>query len=140
MLRTTSWAVGILFVLAHVAAGQTPEQPPKAPVPSAPAPIAEIPPGSVGLLPLEGERRSPAYYADLDYLLWWVHRGPSPALLTTAPNNGFIPNNNPNVPPLLGGTLGASTTQILFDSHNLTYGSFSALRGKVGVGLGNDGF
>jgi hypothetical protein len=133
MLHKAGWAIGIVFALAHIALGQTPEQPEKI---SPPAPSGLKLDGPTDAPPLMPDpvRRSSLFYVDADYLLWWVNHGPAPALLTTAPNNGINPNG------LTGGILGQPGTQVLFDGHQLDYGSFSGLRGKIGVGLGDDGF
>jgi hypothetical protein len=133
MLHKAGWAIGFVFLLAQAALGQTPEQPETISPPLASG-LKLDGPSDAPLLPLEPARRSSLFYVDADYLLWWVNHGPAPTLLTTAPNNGINPNG------LTGGILGQPGTQTLFDGHQLGYGSFSGFQGKVGVGLGDDGF
>ena len=68
-------------------------------------------------------------WASLDYLLWWIKDGPVPPLVTTG---------NPAVNGALTGSLGQSTTKILFGQSNLDYGTFSGLRLTVGGWIGPD--
>src|SRR5437868_6056495 len=93
MLHKAGWAMGIVFVLAQVALGQTPEQPDKL-APPQPSGMKLDGPGAAGTAPLvfEPGRRSSLFYVEADYLLWWVNHGPAPALLTTAPDNGISRN------------------------------------------------
>jgi hypothetical protein len=135
MFRSAGWTIGIVLLLADCAAGQNPAQPEQLPLPKQP-PIKMPAPASEGTpqMPAEVIRQTPTVYADVDYLAWWVHHGPAPVLLTTAPNNGLNPNG------LTGGILGQPGTMVVFDGHNLGYGVFSALRMNVGVNVGPDGF
>ena len=139
MLHKAGWAIAIVFALAPIAVGQTPEQPDQIAPPQSPAAKLESPAGAP-TLPFEPVRRSSLFYADADYLLWWVNHGPSPTLLNTAPNNGISPNTVTGIVGLNGGIAGQIGTQTIFDDHQLGYGTFSGFRGKVGVGLGDDGF
>jgi hypothetical protein len=73
-------------------------------------------------------------YGDADFMLWWVRNGPSPPLLTTAPNNGQNANG------LTGGIMGQPGTRVLFDGNQLNYGTFTTGRAKIGFDFGPDDF
>jgi hypothetical protein len=134
MHHHAGWAIGIIFLIAQVAAGQTPDPekilPPLGPGIKSEAPASE---GTM-VIPFDAPRRAARFYADADYLLWRVNNGPAPILLTTAPNNGLNANG------LTGGILGQPGTTALFSGHDLDFGIFSGLRVKVGVNLGVEDF
>jgi Putative beta barrel porin-7 (BBP7) len=93
--------------------------------PSPPPPAA--PPTVSGIVEHES---GPIAWADFDYLHWWIKNGPSPALVTTAatvPTDGTFP-----------GALGATGTQVLFDSSNLNYHDFNGGRLTAGLWLDYD--
>jgi hypothetical protein len=87
-----------------------------------------------GLLSMEGVRPQSRFYVDADYLHWWVKHGPSPVLLTSAPDNGR------NVNGLTGGILGQPGTFNVFTARDLEFGAFSGLRAKAGFNFGDAGF
>jgi hypothetical protein len=134
MLRTSSWAVGIVLMLAPVVVGQDTE-PEKIPLPVKP-PIKMDAPASEGttVIPMDYPRRTSLVYANADYLLWFVHHGPAPDMLTTAPGNGLNANG------LTGGVIGQPGTQIIFTGDDLNYHVVSGIRVAIGVNLGDDGF
>jgi hypothetical protein len=73
-------------------------------------------------------------FIDIDFMTMWVRNGPSPTLLTTAPNNGL------NVNGLTGGDIGQPGTTQVFGSGNLNYGAIPAIRFGGGWNFGDDGF
>jgi hypothetical protein len=152
MLHKAGWAIGIVFLLTHLVVGQTPEPAQNIPLPKSPAPA---PLGGVAtpqgvqidvltsdrqpLFPSANKPQSPLFYVGADYLLWWVNHGPSPALLTTAPNNGLNTNPITGAQQLTGGILGQPGTTPLFTSSNLDYGAISGLRVSAGMFLEQNG-
>lgn len=62
-----------------------------------------------------------------DYLLWWIRRGPTPALLTTGTGTSQ-------------GVLGEAGTSVLFGENDLDFGAFSGVRAGAGVNFGADEF
>ena len=133
MLRKAGWAIGLILLALDLAAAQ--EGAPPEPDPAIPSPAAP----TLGLsdqrfLSLEDARPPAGFYVRAEYLLWWVNPGPSPTLLTTAPNNG----NNPN--GLTGGIIGQPGTTPLFNSNNLQYPATSGVRLSLGINLDSDRF
>ncbi|MCI0684790.1 MAG: BBP7 family outer membrane beta-barrel protein [Gemmataceae bacterium] len=70
----------------------------------------------------------PCVHVYADYLLWWIRRGPTPALLTTTSD----PNGN--------AILGEPGTSILFGEDDLDFGAFSGVRAGGGWNFGAEGF
>ncbi|HMP02900.1 MAG TPA: BBP7 family outer membrane beta-barrel protein [Gemmatales bacterium] len=67
------------------------------------------------------------WWAQADYLLWRIKKGPNPVpLLTTGSDEDFIP-----------GALFQPTTVILYGNENIEFGSFSGLRLSLGGWLDN---
>lgn len=117
------WLMGSGFALAQVPPGVTgPEGYPAGP--------AVIGAPSVGESHPEGEWYPVAmgdtsrFWAEVDYLLLWIKKGPNPTpLLTTGEaTNGLPP-----------GIAGSPTTQVLFGGQGLVYKAFSGVR--VGFGF-----
>jgi hypothetical protein len=141
MLSKAGWALGLVLLVAHFAVAQPevlPEPkrlPPVQPSTSEPGttPLTQ-PAEDRGLFPADETRRPPELHVGADYLLWWLHRGPTPPLLTTAPNNGRNANG------LTGGIIGEPGTTPLFTSDNLDYGSTSGMRLMAGISLDSDRF
>ena len=70
----------------------------------------------------------PAFWADADYLMWWMRHGPlSAPLLTTGDPTNAVP-----------GALGQPGTRVLFGGSGLDYGTFSGGRLMVGGWLDSD--
>ncbi len=71
----------------------------------------------------DGDRHQ--FWADVDFLLWWVKSGPSPnPLITTGSPNDAVP-----------GALGQPNTTVLFGGSNINYGSFGGARASMGFWL-----
>lgn len=128
MRGRTLWAMGIVLAVVHCAFGQVGDSPEKIGPPKITAPTD----GPV--LPMDVARSPARFYVGADYLLWWVNHGPSPVLLTTAPNNG---NGNG---ALTGGKLDDPTTIVLFTGRDIDYRGFSGLRAWIGFEASPDGF
>ena len=128
MLRKAGWTVAIILLAAHVAAAQAVDPPEQIPLPAKPGITLEGPPSEAVSL-FSGPRPASLFYADADFLLWWVNHGPAPTQLTTAPNKGLNANG------LTGGVIGQPGTTVLFDGSNLKYGAIPAMRATVGVNL-----
>ena len=136
MLHKAGWAMGLVLLLSHFAAAQ-PEvlpEPKRLPPVQTPAPSTLLGSDDRGIFPADETRRPPELQFGADYLLWWLHRGPTPPLLTTAPNNGLNANG------LTGGKLGEPGTTALFTSDNLDYGATSGMRLMAGISLDSDRF
>src|SRR5437762_78454 len=130
MQRKAGWAIGLVLLIAQFASAQTNAPPAQERLPSAPSRQPEaLTSDDRALVPIEEVRRSAGFYVGADYLLWWIHRGPSPALLTTAPDNGK------NAKGLTGGILGEPGTTALFTSDNLDYHTTSGMRLSAGISL-----
>lgn len=133
MLRRVAWVVFCLSLWAGGAYAQAPE----------PIPLPSRPPMSLDrslesngqqIVIVERPRTPSLFYVDADLLLWWVHHGPAPSLVTTAPNNGVNANG------LTGGIVGEPGTAVVFDGDNLNFGTFAALRLAAGINFGPDDF
>lgn len=137
MRRKASWTVAAVLLFAPIAAGQwqPPEPSEKIPLPLLP-PVNLDRPASDGapLLSLEAPRSGSVFYAEAEFLYWWVNHAPAPVLVTTAPNNGLNQNG------LTGGELGQPGTQVLLSGNDLRYGDFLGMRFTAGFNLGADGF
>ena len=113
MQRKTMWALGLALLACHPALCQPAlaqpkflpnlDQPPTAQPQSKPSqpngaqsngaqPGQIAAPQSSEVIAFESAGPAFRYWASSDYLMWWVHRGPTPVLLTTAPNNGLNAN------------------------------------------------
>jgi len=129
-------ALGLVLLFSQLTLAQTPDQPEKIPLPKSDGSVAD----PAIMQSIETYRRGSLFYADADYLLYWVKHGPSPVLLTTAPNNGrnIDPRNGNTV--LTGGILGEPGTVTLFTGRDIDYQTFSGVRGAFGFNLGDDAF
>jgi hypothetical protein len=134
----------MVLLVAHFASAQPKELPEQLRVPSQqPVPAGQATPAPKSealtsndrpVLAFDDPRPATASFVAADYLFWWLHRGPSPALLTTAPNNGKVGDR------LLGGILGEQGTMPLFTSDNLDYHTTSGMRLAAGLNLDSDRF
>jgi hypothetical protein len=69
-------------------------------------------------------------YGSVDYLLWWMRRGPvATPLVTTGPESDPA-----------AGTLGRPGTRVLFGDDGIDFGSFSGVRLGLGLVLDREGF
>jgi hypothetical protein len=76
-----------------------------------------------------GESAAPCVWANTEYLLWWVRKGPAtPSLLTTS---SFPDAFN-------AGAIGADGTHVLLGGQGLDYGTFSGVRLSLGGWLDGD--
>src|SRR5262245_18888290 len=135
MIRTLPCAViAILSIGAAAASEPNPQatgQNPGATAPVATQPGAGEPSKTAAPLvehsePVHEERG----YVFGDYLLWWVRRGPTPPLVTTAAADS-----------LSQGTLDNSgETTILFGNHGVDFGTFSGIRVGAGWNFGPEAF
>jgi hypothetical protein len=123
------WALGLVMLFSQLANAQD-GQPEKIPLPKSPNINTEPQTEPLIYPAIDDYGRGLAVYADADYLHWWVHHGPAPILLTTAPNNGINPNG------LTGGILGQPGTTTLFTGRDLDFGGISGVRGRAGVNFG----
>lgn len=88
-------------------------------------------PGSQANKPrfLEPPREDPTGYVRAEYLLWWLTSAPNPVPLLTTGD----PGNDPRA-----GTVGATSTQVLFGNRDIRLDSFSGARLTAGYWLGDD--
>jgi hypothetical protein len=98
--------------------GESEPLPPPPPPPPPPLP----PPGPPLLDGLTPGRGAPCFWANTEYLLWWIKSAPVPApLLTTGSTSGVNP-----------GALNDPTTRVLLGGANENYNPFSGFRGTLG--------
>jgi Putative beta barrel porin-7 (BBP7) len=67
----------------------------------------------------------PKVFVSVDYLLWWIRRGPTPPLVTAGPDDGVAT-----------GALGEASTQVIFGQRGIDYGTFSGVRLSAGWNFG----
>src|SRR5207248_1389605 len=99
---------------------------------AAPAAPAAATAGSP-MIPMAPPIVQPRLYTNVDYLLWWVHRGPLPEqpLVTTGPQNPQSPN---------AGIIGQPGTQTLFGGPNgLDWRASSGARVTLGSNFSDEG-
>jgi hypothetical protein len=106
---------------------------PRAAVVPPPPPVAESAPAvltePVAAAPDAGLGRR--VFGSVDYLLFWIRRGPTPPLVQT------IPPALANFETMMGDLPPGATTDVF--PNRIDYGTFSGVRGQLGVWLTRDG-